>query len=658
MPDPRAADPQRSNDCSERADRMRDAPHAAAAPIGLASLVLLAMLCGCPAAARGPDIGRLPVLTSDDPRAEAELREAARLRADGQLDAAAARYQAFLDARPRDRLRPIAQLALGRILLAQKHDERALEQFDNVARHGEPAVSEQGRFYAGVAHERLGRHGKAVELLTPMVGRTIEPADTALLLATLAEAHVAEGRVAEAILALQSLSEDNAPEADRAAARARITTLAAQNASPADIRRLFEELDRESHAFRQVALRAVRDADAARDTERTRELLETLKEQDVPFDDTLAAIATRAERPSDANPAVVGAILPLSGRARKIGELALRGLMLAAGLPPAGPLSPNAPQLVFRDDGLDPQTAAAAVTELVSVHRVIAIIGPLDAQVALAAGKRAQELGVPLIALTPAGTFTELGPMVFRYFSTPQAETHALVAAARVRGAQRVAVLYPQNPYGELMQTTFEAQARAAGLALAGARAYPAGATSFGAETKDLAKLSFDALFIPDGAQKLALIAPALAAAGIWSTPAGQAAPPGGRAVTLLAPSLAFDPELARQSGRYLQGALLSNPFDARATDGAAHAFVERFKAQFGATPDAFAAFAHDAYRLVRASVTAGATTRQAMAEHLGKVRPTDLVGPSPGLSSTRQPVRATRIVTLTGERFVPTAEP
>src|SRR4051812_21344399 len=101
------------------------------------ALVALALLTGCPAAARGPDIGRLPVLTSDDPNAEVELRSADALLARGDRDAAAAQYRAFIDKRPGDRLVPVAQLALGRIFLDQHKHTEALALFSVVARHYE-----------------------------------------------------------------------------------------------------------------------------------------------------------------------------------------------------------------------------------------------------------------------------------------------------------------------------------------------------------------------------------------------------------------------------------------------------------------------------------------------------------------------------------------
>jgi branched-chain amino acid transport system substrate-binding protein len=621
------------------------------------------MVAGCSQPSPTPDIGRLPVLTSDDPKAEAEVREANELAARGKRDLAAEKYRAFLHERPEDKLVPLVQLSLGRIYLQERRDGEALALFTSVSMHPEPAVAEQGRFYGAIASERLGRHNDAIEALEPMLGRTIEPADTLQLLKTLATAYEAEGRYFDAITTLEHMQAPNIPAAERDAAHARLNELVVHKASPADIRRVLDELDAQGPAYRLALIRAVKDADAAHDLDRTRELLALLAEHNIPLDEELAAISLRAAAPSDANPAAIGALVSLSGRARKVGEQALRGLMLAAGLPDEGPKPPNAPSVFFRDDAGNPARAVQAVNELVSTHRVIAIIGPLDSQVALAAGQRAQELGVPLITLTPAGTPSAIGDMVFRYFPTPQAEARALAQAAQARGARTFAVLYPETAYGQAMAAAFEQAAAEAGLSEGFSRSYAAGATSFGAEAAALDKSAFDALFVPDSAQELALIAPALAAAGLWTTPQrAQKGSNSDRTILLLAPSVAYDASLPRLAGRYLQGALFSVPFDAHEPEGAVPDFVQRFQAAFGSEPDMFAAFAYDAYRLARDTIDAGATTRSALAARLPSARDQALVTPGPGFTANREAAAPTRVVELQGELFgtpgVATARP
>jgi branched-chain amino acid transport system substrate-binding protein len=622
-----------------------------AAAVALAPIAVLSS-GGCPGHG-GPEFGQLPTITSDDPQAEAELREARELDERGDAAAAEARYRAFLERRKADPLAPIAELALGKLLLrAGKHGD-AKAHFDRVSQHPDSALAEQGRFYGAIASQRMGDHATAANVLQPMIGRPIDPADTALLLRTLADAYGGLARHGDAITVLDTLGAAALPETDRAYAQARIEELVRDKASVDDIKRLYRDLPRDGLAWKHVIRRAARDADAAGDTERARELLEVMREEGLPIDETLASIAVRAERPTEANPQVVGAVLSLSGRGRRVGELALRGAMLAASLPPAGPPESNAPQLVFRDDGGDPERAIGAVEELVTVHRAVAIIGPMDTRAAAAAAARAEQLGVPIVLLAPAGDDAASGKTTYRMFPSVTDEIRALVGRARAQGHRRVAALLPEGAYGDLMEQTLRAEAALAGAQVTTVQRYAPQTTSFVEVAQSLAKQPFEALLLSDVPQRIALIAPSLAAAGLWSSPSAERPPPQSRPIAVLAPAVAFDPTLLRGVSRYLQGALFSVPFDPQVESGAGRSFVERFTAQFGEAPDAFAALAHDAYKLVRAAVDGGAKTRKALAEALPRTRSAELAGPAPNPSQPGRALRATRLLQLRGDAFV-----
>jgi ABC-type branched-subunit amino acid transport system substrate-binding protein len=618
---------------------------------------LLIALCagladgGCASPGRR-DFGNLPTITSADPKAETALQRARTLEEQGHTDAAAEQYKTFVAAHAGDPLVPVAELELGRILLKQNKNAEANTLFERVARHHAPALAEQGRFYGAVTAHRLGNHLAAVGVLQKMIGRPIDPADTRLLLRTLSEALIALGRAGEAIVAVDALAADAGAAADAPWVLAQLALLTRQKATAAEIERLVRELDHDGAAWRLVIRRAVHDADAAGSSERARELLEIMRGEDLPIDADLGAIAMRAERPAEANPQVVGAVLSLSGRGRKVGELSLRGLMLAAGLPPSGPKAANAPQLVFRDDGGDPARAAEAVTDLVTVHRAIAIIGPLDVRAADGAAARAQELGVPIVLLSPGGKPTEQGPMVYRFFATPSNEIQALISRAKTIDRSRIAALLPDGAFGDLMETTLRTQANALGTTVTAVVRYPPATASFVAQAQALQKETFDALLLADSASQVALIAPALAAAGLWCTPPGEASKEAGRAISVMAPSIAFDHTLAVSTGRYLQGAFFSVPFDAQTATGEGRKFVERFSAQFGEVPNAFSVFAYDAYKLVRKAIDGGDKTRASLALNLWHAQSTELAGPSPGLLPDREAERATRIMELKGDHF------
>ncbi|MCB9591802.1 MAG: penicillin-binding protein activator [Sandaracinaceae bacterium] len=617
-----------------------------------ASVAITVLFTGCPRGSGQQDFEQFPSLTTSDPQAEADLRLAREAAQAGRTEEAERRFHTFLEDFPADPLVPVAKLGLGRVLLADGRLEAALAQFDQVATAEDPAVSEAGRFYQGVTYHLIGRHAEAIERLVPLVGQTTDPARSSLLLRTLAAAAQRTGETALALDSLDRLVEaPELPDADREEARRQIRAIVA-DADAVAIERAYAELPRDRFAWQEAAGRAIRLAFDAGNMTRVAEIVAELRERAVPMSDELAELAVRAERTERADPRIIGAIAPLTGRARQIGQAVSRGLMLASGAPLDGPPPPDAPQLVMRDDGGDPARAAAAVEELVSEHRAIAIIGPLEGRAAQLAARRAQDLGVPLLTLVPDPNVTQAGVMAFRLMPGPRDEAAVLLQAARARGATRFAILRPDHAYGRRLGEAFATLAREAGGQVVAEETYAPGATSFGEAISRIAAQQPQALFVPDTGRQLNLIGPALAAAGLWSTPAGGAPPRGGRAITLLAPSVGVDSRILVAS-RYFQGALFASVFHAESSTDEARAFADAYTARFGAAPDAYAALAYDAFRLVRGAVSAGHTTRRDVAGWLaGTSQPT--VGASGGFNASRTPRQAARLLEVRGSAFVP----
>lgn len=619
--------------------------------VALVALAVAGTL-GCPGGGAGSGMTTAPLLTTDDPDAEADLRAAREAADAGESARAETLYENFLTEHPSDPLVPIAELGLGQSRLAAGDTARALELFARVETSHDASVSDRGRFYRGVALHLAGQHAEARALLTPFVGRTVDPAETSLLFRTLAAAASAAGDHVAALEALEGLVREASAD-ERAEAATRIGDIVQREASPAEIATAYDSLDHSGAAWPEVARRALREAYAASDMPRVRAIAAALRSAEVPLGPDLEELALRAARPDEADPRVIGAILPLSGRGREVGELAMRGLMVAAGMPPRGPLPPGAPQLVFRDDGGDPARAARAVDDLVSLQRAVAIVGPIDAACAAAAAERARQLGVPIITLGPSDP-TGGGAGVFRLYPSAADEAGALVARAAERGARRFAVLHPDTPYGAAMRDAFATAVRARGAEVVTTRSYPATANAFASEIAEVRSHPVDAVFVADAAPRLSLIAPALASAGLWSTVAGGAAPGRGTSIVLLAPSVAFDPQTLRASSRYLQGAVISVTFDPATAESVGRELVDRYRAQFGSAPSGFSAYAYDAYRMVRATVDAGARTRAAVIAQLASGPQLETAGASGGLSRSRGPRRGARVLELAGSLWLP----
>lgn len=626
--------------------------------LALGFLVVVATtFAGCP---RQSPESTLPLVTTENPDAEAAIEEARETADRGESDAAEALYQRFLSEHPDDPLSVIAELEIGRIRLAAGDLPAAAARFANVATHEDVAVAERGRFYGAVTAHLGGEHARAIEGLQPFVGRTVAPEETALLLETLAAASNALARHDEALGYLDLLVEAPIPEDERQAARRAIRELVAARLDREALGRLFGRLDRNGFAWRLVGKRALRLAFEAGDLQHVLSIGTALGEAEVDLEDELRAMILRAERTGRANPRAVGALLPLSGRGREVGQAALQAIFLGAGLPLAGPPNDETPQVPFRDSGTSVEDVTRAVDDLVTLHQVIAIIGPLEGARARAAAARATELGVPLISLSPDPSVPTAGERVFRLFMAPEDEARALAEEAHRRGAARVSAFLPEGGYGDRMSEAFAHAASELGLELAEPVRYPADASELRPALERLARRRFDALLLGDSSRNLSIVAPGLAASGFESLAEGGTPTAERRGVHLLISSVGAQPGLIRSTGRYLQGAVFSQPFHAPSATGAGRAFADAYEARYGRAPDAFAAAAFDAHALIRSEVAAGANSREALSAALRHGPAIDSVGPSMGLSDARGPRRGTRLYTLRGvelQRVVASAE-
>ena len=459
------------------------------AVLGL-GLSVVANLFGCPPGRDGPETIALPLVTTDDAAAEAEMQMARDAFEQGRSDEARRRFRGFLERYPSDPLTIVAQLGLGQLALADGDLDEATARFATVSAHPDELMARRGRLYAGVTLQVRGEDSAALAALRPFVGQTIDPSETSLLLRTIAAASRALGARDEALVALDQLIRSPVPEADKEEAREAVDDLVVA-ATSEEIQAAATELPVEGYAWPLVAKRAVTEAFEAGDLGRVRSLVAALEERNVPLDEELRDLALRAERNQETDPYAIGALLPLSGRGREVGQLALQGLLLAAGTPATGTPARDQTRVVFRDTAGDAARAREAVDELVSLHRVIAIVGPLSGPTAEAAAHRARELSVPLISLSPVETSPDAG--AYRMLPSPRVEATALAERVIRSGARNIAILHPESAYGQAMRIAFAAAVEAAGGAVAGTVSYPPDATSFGPT---------DRPFGPDGVRR------------------------------------------------------------------------------------------------------------------------------------------------------------
>src|SRR5262249_44750836 len=117
---------------------------------------------------------------------------------------------------------------------------------------------------------------------------------------------------------------------------------------------------------------------------------------------------TEEGRAAGVDPQLIGAVLPLSGKRRLVGEAAARGVGLAAGTfdrgAGAGIAQEGVPrpfEVAVEDAGDGKGRAAAAVDQLAGAG-AIGVVGPVDKDAVDEAARRAEALGIPLVSLDVA----------------------------------------------------------------------------------------------------------------------------------------------------------------------------------------------------------------------------------------------------------------
>jgi branched-chain amino acid transport system substrate-binding protein len=332
-------------------------------------------------------------------------------------------------------------------------------------------------------------------------------------------------------------------------------------------------------------------------------------------------ILERTEEELAVRPGVLGCLLPLTGQFGIYGEEVLNGIQLGTGMFGETGDGPDL-ELVIKDTQGKPELALAGLEDLVHNEKVMAIIGPLSSRTAVAVAERAQGLGVPIITLTQREGITETGDMVFRNFLTPSKEVKRLLNPEIFEmGIKRFAILYPDNSYGRFFMNLFWDRLEEMGGTVTAVESYDPDTTDFVDQIKKMTGLyyprpyalvrkliemrtpeeeesrvypeepepiiEFDAIFIPDNFQRVAMIAPQLVYHEVLD-------------VLLMGTSLWQSPELIETAGDYVQGAIFPSGFFESSGESCVRDFAEEYFAAFDAMPGILAATGYDTIGLLK----------------------------------------------------------
>jgi ABC-type branched-subunit amino acid transport system substrate-binding protein len=434
----------------------------------------------------------------------------------------------------------------------------------------------------------------------------------------------------------------------------------------ADLARLAQELPPAALVRPAVVMKLARIALHVRDeaaAERAaREVVERYPAS--PYAADARGVIDRLARKSHVDARALGVAVPLSGKLKPWGEAILQGVQLALG-------DSSGYHVVARDTRGEPDGAATAMEELAN-EGVVAVLGGVTNAEALRAAASAQEHGLPFVSLAKVDGVTQAGPFVFRNMLTAEAQAKALadLAVAR-RGLRRFALLWPQVQYGQELANAFWDEVDARGGEVRAAESYEFDRTTFAPLVKSMVgKLwldersdyqeqvkeiveqekdpyrrrkaiekardrlppitDFDAVFIPDFAKNVALVAPALAVEDVVT----QTCDPREverirkvtgredlRAVQLLGANGWDDPALVERAGKYVECAIFVDGFFAASERPETKSFVTAFQARYQHPPSILEASAFDAAGMLRRSLEQGADGREAVRAALAALK-------------------------------------
>lgn len=376
-------------------------------------------------------------------------------------------------------------------------------------------------------------------------------------------------------------------------------------------------------AARETAMALVRSTPEQRWVSLGRQILEEVE----------GALSVRIDR--------IGCLLPLSGPFSIYGHEVLNGIQLGMELSNGSGYDQEL-ELIIRDTAGDVDETLSQFEDLAENSKVIAVIGPLASKTSQAAAQKAQQLGVPIITLTQRDGIAPSGDMVFRNFLTPYKEVHRLLEKTVYDlGMTRFAILYPDNSYGRVLMNLFFDGVEERGCTVTSVEAYDPQETDFAGHIKKMVGLyypvpesvkqmsrqkkaqagqdetereeegepgpivDFDAVFIPDSSQQVALIAPQFPFHSVFN-------------VRFLGTSLWQSPELIAQTGDYIQGAIFTSGFYTETESDQIREFVAAYREVFEAEPGLLAATGFDTIRFLEYIMKEGGIrTRKDLQERL-----------------------------------------
>jgi branched-chain amino acid transport system substrate-binding protein len=217
----------------------------------------------------------------------------------------------------------------------------------------------------------------------------------------------------------------------------------------------------------------------------------------------------------------VGAVLPLTGSSASIGEDQRRGIELAVEkINEDGGVLGKEFNVVVEDSAGQANSALDAAKKLTTVDKVPAVMGEYSSGVTVPLGQYLQKTGrVHVNVGSSSPEIADIGDMSFSVIGLDTIASGFAAEELTDRGLENVAVMVPNNSYGEGIAEAFEDKFTAMGGTVTESILYPEGKTSYRAELDRLVDAEPDAILYSAYGQDAAAINQQAYEAGLQEQP-------------------------------------------------------------------------------------------------------------------------------------------
>jgi branched-chain amino acid transport system substrate-binding protein len=300
-------------------------------------------------------------------------------------------------------------------------------------------------------------------------------------------------------------------------------------------------------------------------------------------------------------------------------------------------------KLIVEDDQSKPEEAGTVVNKLIHQDHVVAMLGHVASSHSLAAAPICQAEKIPMIS--PSSTnprVTQVGNYIFRvcFLDTFQGAVMAKFAYDTLK-VKRVAILVDvRSDYSVGLQTFFGQSFKKLGGEIVSEQSYSQGDSDFRAQLTSIKAANPEAIYVPGYYTEVGTIVHQ------------------GRELGITVPFLGSDgwdsPKLWEIGGEALNGCYFSNHYATDDPSPVVQKFVNDYKAKYNQLPDALAALAYDAARILADAMTrAGSTDGEKVRDAIASTKDFNGVTGNISINEERNAVKSAVIVKVENGKYL-----